>query len=113
MPGVALDNELLAALSIGGSIGLALYLAWVNRDWSSGTKIAGVAAAVVGALIGARLGFNATEGLFAVITTILGAVAGGNLTLLALDVAWDWQVRDRFAATNAQDTVEAHPLTST
>jgi pimeloyl-ACP methyl ester carboxylesterase len=97
MRGVPLDDELLAALSIGGPIGLGLYFAWVNRDWSARTKITGFAAAATGALVGARLGFNATEGILAVITTIVGATAGGNLALLALDGAWDWQVRDRFA----------------
>jgi hypothetical protein len=109
MPGMALDNELLAALSIGGPIGLGLYLAWVDRDWSARTKITGFAAAVAGALIGARLGFNATEGLVAVFTTIVGAAAVGNLALLALDIAWDWQARERFAATRARETLEARP----
>jgi pimeloyl-ACP methyl ester carboxylesterase len=110
MPSIPLDDELLAALSIGGPIGLGIYFAWVNRDWSARTKITGLAAAVAGTLIGARLGFNATEGLFAVITTIVGAAAVGNLALLALDIVWDWQVRDRFAA-RATETVEATPLT--
>jgi pimeloyl-ACP methyl ester carboxylesterase len=111
MPGVPLDDELLAALSIGGPIGLGIYFAWVNRDWSARTKITGFAAAVAGALIGARLGFNATDGLFAVITTIVGAAAGGNLALLALDIAWDWLARDRFAATNVKEALEARPST--
>ncbi len=111
MPGVPLDDELLAALSIGFPIGLGIYLAWVNRDWSARTKVTGFAAAVVGALIGAQLGFSATEGLLAVVTTILGAAAGGNLTLLALDLAWDWQVRDRFAETSAKETLDARPST--
>jgi hypothetical protein len=47
---------------------------------------------------GAWLGFHATEGLFALITAIVGAAVGGNLILLALDIAWDWQLRDRFRA---------------
>jgi len=112
MPGVPLDDELLAALSVGLPIGLGIYFGWVNRDWSARTKITGFAAVAGGALIGARLGFNATEGLFAVVTTIVGAAAGGNLTLLALDIAWDQQVRDRFASPNGKDTMEAHPLTN-
>ena len=110
MSGVALDNELVAALSIGGPIGLGLYLAWVDGDWSSRTKITGVAAAVIGALVGAQLGFNATEGLVAVLATTAGAAAGGNLALVALDIAWDWQGRDRFAPARADDVVEAQPL---
>lgn len=111
LPGAALDDELLAALSIGVPIGLGIYFGWVNRDWSGWTKITGLAAAAAGALIGAQLGFNATEGLLAVITTIVGAAAGGNLTLVALDIAWDLQVRDRFARTNAKETLEARPST--
>jgi pimeloyl-ACP methyl ester carboxylesterase len=111
MPGVPLDDELLAALSIGGPIGLGLYFAWVTRDWSARTKITGFAAAVAGALIGARLGFNATEGVLAVITAIVGAAAGGNLALLSLDIAWDVLVRDRFAATRTSETLEARPST--
>jgi pimeloyl-ACP methyl ester carboxylesterase len=98
MPSVPLDDELLAALSIGGPIGLGLYFAWVNRDWSARTKITGLAAAAAGSLVGARLGFNAAEGLLAVLTTVVGAAAGGNLALLALDITWDWLLRDRFVA---------------
>jgi hypothetical protein len=109
MPGVPLDDELLAALSIGGPIGLSLYFAWVDRDWSARTKVTGFAAAAAGALVGARLGFNATEGLRAVITTVVGSAAGGNLALLALDSVWDWQARDRFARAKAKETLEARP----
>jgi len=106
MPAVPLDDELLAAFSIGLPIGLAIYLAWVNRDWSARTKATGFAAAAAGALIGAQLGFNATEGLFAVVTTIVAAAAAGNLTLVALDIAWDWQARNRFVV-KAKETLEA------
>jgi hypothetical protein len=94
---VPLDAELLAALSIGVPVGLCVFCAWVNRDWSPGTRWTGFAAAAAGALAGAWLGFHALEGLMAVVTTILGAVAGSNLAVLGLDVAWDRQRRDRFA----------------
>ena len=110
MPGVPLDDELLAAFSVGVPIGIGIYFAWVNRDWSATTKATGFAAAAGGALVGAWLGFNATEGLVALLTTILGAVAGANLLLLALDIAWDRQARDRFAAPAAQ-TLDARPST--
>jgi hypothetical protein len=106
LPGVALDNELVAAVSIGVPIGLGIYLAWVNRDWSATTKATGFAAAGAGALIGSQFGFSTTEGVFAVVTTIVGAVAGANLTLVALDIAWDWQARSRFAV-KAEETLEA------
>ena len=67
-------------------------------------------AAVGGALVGGWLGFHATEGLLALITAIAGAAVGGNITLLGLDIAWDRQVRDRFAVT-ARETLQARPST--
>ena len=110
MPGTPLDNELLAAFSVGVPVGLCLYFAWLNRGWAAQTKAVGFAAGVGGALVGAWLGFHATEGLLALITTIVGATVGGNLALLGLDIAWDRQVRDRFAAT-PRETLEARPST--
>jgi pimeloyl-ACP methyl ester carboxylesterase len=110
MPGVPLDSELLAAFSVGTPIGLGLYFAWVNRAWDAQTKITGFAAGLGGALIAAWLGFHATEGLLALVTAIAGAAAGGNLALLALDIAWDRQLRDRFPA-NASETLRAQPAT--
>ena len=50
-----------------------------------------------GALVGAWLGFHAIDGLFALVTTIVGATVGANLMLLGLDIAWDQQRRDRLA----------------
>ena len=109
MPGVALDDQRLAVLSVGVPIGLSLYFAWVNRDWSRTTKWMGLAAAAVGALVGAWLGFNVTEGLAALVTSIAGAAVGGNLLLLALDITWDGRGRDRFAERRAKETLEARP----
>jgi hypothetical protein len=110
MPRVPLDDELLAALSIGLPIGLALYLAWLNRGWSATTKATGFAAGVAGALLGAWLGFSAADGLLALVTTTAGAIAGGNLVLIALDIAWDRQAHARVAAADA-DVLEARPST--
>jgi len=110
MPGTPLDDELLAAFSVGLPIGLGVYLAWMDRGWAAQTKVTGFAAAVGGALVGAWLGFQASEGLLALITAIAGAAVGGNLTLLGLDIAWDRQVRDRFAA-NPNETLETRPST--
>jgi len=110
MPGTPLDDELLAAFSVGVPVGLCIYFAWLNRGWAAQTKVTGFAAAVGGTLVGAWLGFHATEGLLALITAIVGAAVGGNLILLGLDIAWDRQVRDRFAA-NPRETLEARPST--
>jgi hypothetical protein len=100
MPGTPLDDELLAAFSVGVPV----------RGWAAQTKVTGFAAAVGGALVGAWLGFHATEGLLALITAIVGAAVGGNVTLLGLDIAWDRQVRDRVAA-NPKETLETRPST--
>jgi pimeloyl-ACP methyl ester carboxylesterase len=108
MPSVALDSVALSVLCVGAPIGLGIYLAWVKRDWSRTTKRTGLAAAAAGALIGAWLGFNATEDLAALLATIIGALAGANLLLLALDIRWDRQSHDRFA-TRPAGAVEARP----
>jgi hypothetical protein len=111
MPGTPLDDELLAALSVGLPIGIGVYFAWVNRDWTAVTKATGFAAAVAAGLVGAWLGFHATAGLLALVTAIVGASVGANLALIFLDVAWDRQVRDRFVETEAKGTMEARPST--
>jgi hypothetical protein len=43
----------------------------------------------------------------ALLTTIAGATAAANLLLVALDMAWDRQARDRFAEAGAKETLEA------
>ena len=80
----------------------------MKRDWSPETKRTGLAAAAAGALVGAWLGFHATEDLAALLATIIGALAGANLVLIALDIRWDRQARDR-TATAPQKTREAQP----
>ena len=87
LPTVPLDSELMAVLSIGTPIGLGTYWAWVNRDRPARATRIGIWVALTGALVGALLGFNATSGIMAVITTIIGAGCGANLGLIALDVA--------------------------
>ncbi len=95
MPGVPLDNELLAVVSVGVPVALGVYLAWVHRDWAARRKRLGLAAAAGGALVGAWLGLHATADLMALFTAVLGAVAGANLALILLDVSRE---RDRLAA---------------
>ncbi len=111
LPTVPLDDELLAVLSVSSPIGLGVYFAWVHGDWSVHSRTTGFAAAAGGALVGGWLGFNSTTGLLALITTIVGASVGANLTLVLLEIAWDRQAHDRFAPTNAKETLEAHPST--
>ena len=89
-------------------IGLGVYLAWVNRDWSATTKAAGFAAATGGALVGAWLGFLAPARPLAPHRDRRRA-AGANLLLIALDIVWDRQRHDRFVATGPRVTREARP----
>ena len=114
LPTVPLNDELLASLSVGLPIGLGIYFAWVNPDWSARTKTTGFAVAAGGALVGAWLGFNVTSaafGLLAPLLAIFGAAVGGNLLLIALDIAWDRQARDRFVETSVRETLDARPST--
>jgi pimeloyl-ACP methyl ester carboxylesterase len=104
MPSVYLGDELLTTFSIGTPVGLGIYFAWVNRDWSAATKAVGFAMAVAGAIGGAWLGFHATTDLLALITTIAGAAAAANLTLILLDMSRARSVRNQFATTTTVDT---------
>jgi len=111
MPTVPLADPLLAALSIGVPVGLGVFFAWTNRDWSARTRWAGVSAALGGALVGAWLGFGVTEDLTRLFTAVVGSVAGANLLLLGLDMAWDLRVHDRFAAAEGNRTLAPRPST--
>ena len=113
LPGVPLDDERLTVLSVSVPIGLGMYWAWVNRDWSGATRIAGFVAALGGALVAGWLGFNATGGVVAFATTLVGAALGANLTLILLDISRDRSVQDRFAAPAAKEPLNPRPSTVT
>ena len=108
-PSVPIDDELMTVLAVGVPSGLGVYLAWVNRDWSLMTKGVGLAAAAGGALLGAWLGYNATGVGLSILTAIVGAAAGANLLLLALEIVWDRQRHDRFVATGPRVTWGTRP----
>src|SRR3954464_485727 len=79
---VPIDDVVLMTVSTAVPIGLAVYLAWVHRNWAKQTKLIGVTAAVLGGIAGAFLGFHAAVGIVSIITTIAGAIAGSNLALI-------------------------------
>jgi RND superfamily putative drug exporter len=89
LPTVALDNELLAGLSIGLPVGLGVFLAWYRSELETRAKAIGLAGSLAAAFVGAWLGLHAVAGLFGVITAAIGATAAANLALLGLDIAWD------------------------
>jgi len=82
-PGTPLDDELLAVVSIGVPIGLGVFFGWLGDE----RRLTGLVAGLAGALVGGWLGFNAADGLLALLTTIAAATAGANLALILLDVA--------------------------
>jgi hypothetical protein len=98
LPRVALDDELLAMLSVGVPVGLGVHLGWVRAELPARARGIGLGAAVAGGLVGAWLGFHATTGLVALVTAIAGAIAVANLLLIALDVAWERSSVSRDAA---------------
>ena len=98
---VPLDDELFAVLAIASPISLGIYWAWVRRDWAARVKTTGFVAAATGALAGGWLGFNATAGLLALVTTIVGAAIGANLILIVLDIARERSARERVTATSS------------
>ena len=98
-------TSVAVAVSVGVPVGLGIYLAWVQRNWATQKKGLGVAAAVAGALVGAWLGFHATAGLIALVTAIFGAIAGGNLLLILLDMVRAGSSGDQVANDTAADTV--------
>jgi len=86
---VPIQDELLTVVSIGVPVGLVTYWASMRDE---GSRVPRLAVAVVGAVVGAWLGFNVTDaglGLFAPLVTIIGATAGANLTVIALDIQED------------------------
>ena len=103
-PALSLTSALLGILAISVPIALGLYLAWTHRDWDRAAKSLGLLAATAGALLGGWLGFTATSGLFAIVTTTIGAAAGGNLALIAVSVFRERSARAAMATTPPQPT---------
>ena len=97
-PSVALDSQLLAVLSTAVPIGLGVYAGWVRPDTPTRMRAKGIRNVAVGALLGAWLGFHATSGLAALLTTIVGAAVAANLGLLVLDMWTERAARSRATA---------------
>jgi Na+/proline symporter len=104
-PALSLTSELLRILAPSGLIALGLYLAWTHRDWDRATKSLGLLAAIAGALLGGWLGFTAVSGLFALVTTTIGAAAAGNLALIAVSL-----FRERSARGHGNDSAATYAV---
>ena len=104
-PALSLTSELLGILAPSVPIALGLYLAWTHRDWDRATKSLGLLAATAGALLGGWLGFAAVSGLFALVTTTIGAAAGGNLALIVVSL-----FRERSARGHGNDPAATYAV---
>jgi hypothetical protein len=108
-PSRPLDDQLLAVVSIAVPIWLGVYAGWVRTDTPKAMRAKGIGAAGAGAVVGAALGFHATSGLMALITTIIGAAVVSNLSLLVLDI-WTERAAPRVTAAPAVDLSETEHL---
>jgi len=90
-------------------IWLGVYAGWVCTDTPKAMRAKGIGAAGVGAVVGAALGFHVTSGLIALITTIIGAAAVSNLSLLVLDI-WNDRAASRGTAAPVVDQSETEHL---
>jgi hypothetical protein len=88
LPTVPLDDQVLAVVSGGLPVALAVYCGWLKPESLPAIKIVGLCAALSAAILGAWLGFHApVNPLLGLITASVGAVAAANLGLTVLDVA--------------------------
>lgn len=93
-PALPVTGARLAVVAIGLTIGVGIALAWLDPAGRRERQAAGVVLAVSGALIGAWLGFHATDGLLALLTTIVGSAAAANLALIDLDASSGSQLQE-------------------
>ena len=102
LPSVPVDATLVLVLGTAVPVALAGYWAW--RDPSRvAPRAAGFAAAAGGALVGAGIGFTCGTAMAAIATTLIGAVAGMNLALIACDVVAETRRRRRAPAPQAAE----------
>ena len=81
---VPVGSEPLAVLSVCLPVGLVLYLAWTRRDGGRAAKTAGLLAASAGSLAGGWYGYTVIPGFPGLFAAIIGAIAAGNIALIAL-----------------------------
>ena len=86
-PAVFVAGRPVVVVSMGIAVGLCVHLARVRRAWSPRIRYGSLAVALAGSLLGGWLGGLAVDGPGG---TLLGAILGGNLVLLVVDL-----VRDR------------------
>ena len=86
VPSIQIDTAALVVPSVALPVAFGAYLAWLDVDRP---KLAGLACAVAGAQLGAWFGFAIAASPLALLTAVVGAVAGTNLLLVAGDIVSD------------------------
>jgi pimeloyl-ACP methyl ester carboxylesterase len=99
VPAVRVDNAFVVVVSVGVPVGLGVHWASVHRSWPSRMVRARLLLGVAGAVVGAWVGFEATNPPVSLVTAVLGAVAVANLALILLDISQEQSVRQQAAAT--------------
>jgi pimeloyl-ACP methyl ester carboxylesterase len=88
-PTVFVAGRPVVVASMGLTVGLCVHLARVRRVWPPRLRYGSLAVALAGSLLGGWLGSYAGDGPSSALTTLVGTILGGNLALLAFDVARD------------------------
>lgn len=94
-PSLPLSDEAMAIVSIGVPLAIGTHLAWVHRDWPAALRLRGAAAVLLGAGVGAWLGYGAASGILAPLTTVLGGAALANLLVILVDIVDERSARGR------------------
>lgn len=100
MPTVRVDNEFVVVLTVGVPVGLGVHWASVHRSWPHRMVRARLLLGGAGALVGAWVGFEATEVPVSLVTAVVGAVAVANLGLILLEISRDRSVRQQAAVSS-------------
>jgi pimeloyl-ACP methyl ester carboxylesterase len=84
---VPLSSEPLGIVAASVPVALVLYLAWTRRDAGRAAKASGLLAAGAGALAGGWYGYTVLPGFTGLFATVIGAIAAGNIALIALGLS--------------------------
>ncbi|MEA2245890.1 MAG: hypothetical protein QOH46_419 [Solirubrobacteraceae bacterium] len=96
LPSVPVDAELLIVSTMAAPVALAGYWAWRDPDRAVRNTV-GLSVSVAGALIGGFVGFTCGTAALAILTTLVGTIAGTNLALVACDIVAETRRRRRDA----------------
>ena len=88
-------------------IWIGVYAGWVRPGTAAAMRYKGIGCAGAGALLGAGLGFHATNGIMGAVTAIIGAAVVSNLSLLVLDIRAEQAARPSGVPPTGIDATDA------